>query len=296
VVSGVTPLNPFVAKDDVEGKVSILDIRARDDPGRHYLVEMQQLVRPGFAKRILYYWSGTHTEQLLKGQRYEMLLATHAVCFLNETLLPDAVYHHCFHVFDEEHGVLLCKDLEIHLLELSKFDLAVEQVQTPLERWCYFFRHGAALGLEDLPATLDVPVIRKAVEVLMKISQSELERQRYLERQRAEQDAASWAEDMRVAQEDLRVAKEKARVAEENARAAQENAQVARRMGFVEGIEKGKVIGRIQLLQQLLQLPETSGAELDQLAEADLLRLEDSLQQQLSSKRQANGTSPTDKT
>jgi len=30
----------------------------------------------------------------------------------------------------------------------------------------------------ELPATLDVPVIRKAVEVLMKVSQEEMERHR----------------------------------------------------------------------------------------------------------------------
>jgi hypothetical protein len=198
--------------------------------------------------------------------------------------------------------VLLCKDLEIHLLELSKFDLPVEQVQTPLERWCYFFRHGAALELENLPATLDVPVIRKAVEVLMKVSQSELERQRYLEWQRIEQDAASLAEDVRVAKEEAQAAKEEARAAQENLRAAQEkargaeekareaeaNAQVTRRTR----LEKGKVIGRIQLLQQLLDQPETSGEELDQLLEADLLQREDALKRQLSSKKKANGTPP----
>ena len=91
----------------------------------------------------------------------------------------------------------------MHLLELPKFAVPVEQVQTPLERWCYFFKH-ASLELDNLPATLDVPVIRKAVEVLMKISQNELERQRYLERKRAEQDAASLAADVRDAHEELR--------------------------------------------------------------------------------------------
>src|SRR5271165_3883511 len=50
IVRGVTLLNPFVAKDYAEGKVSILDVRARDDPGRQFLLEMQQIVGLGNAR------------------------------------------------------------------------------------------------------------------------------------------------------------------------------------------------------------------------------------------------------
>jgi predicted transposase/invertase (TIGR01784 family) len=279
-VSGLLLLNPFVAKHDAEGKVSILDVRARDDPGRQYLLEMQRFVHGGFCNRLLFYWAGSHAEQLLQGDRYEMLLPTYAICFVNETLFNDEVYHHRFRVYDEEHKVLLCKDLDIHVFELSKFNVPVEELKTPLERWLYFFKHGASLDPDNLPATLDVPIIRRAMEVLVKISQTELERQRYLESKRAEQFAASLAADARVAREDLRAAQEKARVAKEE--------------GRQEGVEKGKAIGRIQLMQQLLAQPETSAAELDLLPEQDLVRLEEALKSQLSRKTQANGTPPTD--
>jgi predicted transposase/invertase (TIGR01784 family) len=104
MVRRVTILNPFVTSEYAEGKVPILDVRARDDPGRQFLLEMQMFVRAGFSKRLLYYWAGGHGEQLLKGDRYEMLHPTYSICFVNETLLPDAAYHHCFRVFDEEHA------------------------------------------------------------------------------------------------------------------------------------------------------------------------------------------------
>jgi predicted transposase/invertase (TIGR01784 family) len=68
-VSGVTLLNPSVPTDLAEGKIPILDVRARDDPDRQFPLEMQQFVRPAFAKRLLYYWAGGHAEQLLKGDR-----------------------------------------------------------------------------------------------------------------------------------------------------------------------------------------------------------------------------------
>jgi flagellar biosynthesis/type III secretory pathway protein FliH len=145
-------------------------------------------------------------------------------------------------------------------------------VQTPLERWCYFFKHGASLDLANLPATLNVPIIRKAVEVLVKISQDEIERHRAAERLRAQRDAAdlqAWARDAR---------------------------QEGRQEGREEGIERGELMGRIRLLQQLLEQPETPRAELSHVAEADLVQMEESLQRQLRGKKQANGTPPTDKT
>jgi predicted transposase/invertase (TIGR01784 family) len=266
-VRGVTLLNPFVDKDYAEGKVPILDVRARDDPGRQYLLEMQRFVRAGFAKRLLYYWANGHAEQLLKGERYEMLHPTYTICFLGEALLQDSVYHHRFRVHDDEHAVPLCNDLEIHLLELSKFDLAVEEVKTPLERWCYFFKHGASLELASLPATLDVPVIRKAVEVLMKLSQDEIERHRAAERLRIERDAA-----------DLRA-----------------SARDARQIGFQEGFEKGQLVSRVRLLQQLLEQSEASLEELARLPVEDLEHLEESLKSQLGRKKETNGTASLDK-
>ena len=65
-------------------------------------------------------------------------------------------------------------------------------------------------------------------------------------------------------------------------------------MGFDEGhekgIEKGKVIGRIQLLQQLLKQPETSSNELNGLVEEELVQREELLKRQLSGPEAGNGS------
>jgi predicted transposase/invertase (TIGR01784 family) len=145
-VTGVYILNPTVAGELAGGKVPILDIRARDDPGRQYLLEVQRLARPGFPKRALYYWAGGHADQLLRGERYEMIQPTYAICFVGENLFDDAAYPHCFRVYDAEHGVLLCKDLEIHIIELSKFNLPVEEVKTPEVKMVLFAQTWSGTG------------------------------------------------------------------------------------------------------------------------------------------------------
>ncbi len=71
---------------------------------------------------------------------------------------------------------------------------------------------------------------------------------------------------------------------------------MARQKGYDEGIEKGQRIGRIQLLQQLLQQPETSRDELNRLPEQNLEQLEASLKQHLAARKPANGTPPAEKT
>jgi predicted transposase/invertase (TIGR01784 family) len=303
-VTGVTLLNPFVPKDYAEGKVSVLDVRARDDPGRQFLLEMQRFVPPALAKRLLFYWAGGHADQLLKGERYELLQPTYTICLLNEPFLPGAAFHHAFGPYDAQNGVLLCKDFDIHVIELSKFDLPAEQVKTPLERWCYFFKHGAALEPGNLPAALDVPVIRQAVEVLVKISQSELERQHYLERQRAERDAANLAAEARVARQ---VGFEEGREKGfdegrgkgfdegrgkgfDEGRAKGYDEGVAK--GYDEGVAKGEVIGRIRLLQRLLGQSETAAAELHQLSLPELEQREAALERQFRGPKPANGSPP----
>jgi predicted transposase/invertase (TIGR01784 family) len=314
VVRGVTLLNPFVARDSAESKVPILDVRARDDPGRLFLVEMQRLVRESFAKRALYYWSMGHAAQLFKGDSYEMLHPTYFISFLDETLFEDEPsYHHCFHIRDAKQGRLLCKDLEIHLLELTKFNVLVEEVKTPLERWCYFLKHGASLDQATLPATLDDPQIRQALEVLMRVSRDEMERQRAMERQKMENDAAALVADARraherllAAEEKLRVKEEQARIAEEQARTAQEQARTAQeqartaqeqaRAAEQAAFEKGERIGRIQLLRQLLRLPEMSREELNRVPEPELVQMEELMKRQLSGPKPPNGTPPSDPT
>ena len=48
-------LNPFNDKDRLDDKLSILDIKARDQAGRQFNVEMQMLAFRYYEKRILYY-------------------------------------------------------------------------------------------------------------------------------------------------------------------------------------------------------------------------------------------------
>src|SRR6266436_3251376 len=66
-IATIELLNPFNPKEALTDKISILDIKARDQSGRQFNIEMQMLAYRYYEKRILYYWARRarlHQQQL----------------------------------------------------------------------------------------------------------------------------------------------------------------------------------------------------------------------------------------
>src|SRR5437588_3850121 len=80
-------LNPFNPKEALDDKLSILDIKARDQSGRQFNVEMQMLAFRYYEKRILYYCARLHQQQLHEGQDYLELKPTISISFLGPRAL-----------------------------------------------------------------------------------------------------------------------------------------------------------------------------------------------------------------
>jgi predicted transposase/invertase (TIGR01784 family) len=188
-VVSVQLMNPFQDKDFEDAKLSILDIKARDQLGRQFNVEMQMLARDVFRHRVLYYWAKLHGGQLEEGMDYDQLQPTVSICFVNTILFPElAGWHGRFQLREQQAGVVFSDQLELHLFELPKFTRTAADVQTPLERWLYFLIHGEGLDPEHLPAALQVPEIQRALGEMQYMTQSEIERHRYESRLKALRD------------------------------------------------------------------------------------------------------------
>src|SRR5713226_2496981 len=184
-------LNPFNDKEKLDDKLSVLDIKARDQSGRQFNIEMQLLAYGAFCPRALYYWAKFHQSQLHKGEDYDLLRPTISICFVNTPLFPAIPDHHLiFELLERQHQVAFSDQLVLHILELSKFTKSAADLTTPLDRWLYFLRHGAQLDPAALPPELDNPDIRRALEVLKNMNQSTVERERYEARQKYLHDMA----------------------------------------------------------------------------------------------------------
>src|SRR5580700_6070944 len=106
-------LNPFNDKEAVDDKLSILDIKARDQQGRQYNVEMQMIGSGIYVQRVLYYWAVLHSQQLREGSDYDTLQATISISFVNGELFPQVPDHHLdFQLRSSRHPELVFSALQ----------------------------------------------------------------------------------------------------------------------------------------------------------------------------------------
>ncbi|HET6382952.1 MAG TPA: Rpn family recombination-promoting nuclease/putative transposase [Armatimonadota bacterium] len=127
-------LNPFTEKAALDEKLSILDIKARDQMGRFFNVEMQMIGFAELPQRIMFYWSKLYTEQLPAGRDYSLLQPTISVCFVDGTILPGKEYHSRFGLIDRATGAVFTEDLDIHLFELAKFNKGAEELESEIDQ------------------------------------------------------------------------------------------------------------------------------------------------------------------
>ena len=278
-------INPYNEREFLDDKLSIVDVKARDDQGRLYQVEIQLLVLPDLPARILYGWADLYSAQLKSGQDYGELRPTYAIWLLGESLragLPEYVQR--LRMRDEQ-GRGLIDHGGICLLDLSRFAAShhgAAGVATELERWLKFFNEGERLDANALPDWMQTEEMRQAMSTLQGFSEKEREyhayqaRQNYLRQQRsiqrhldelqlAAEQARLAAEDARAAEEQARAGEEQARAGEEQARAAEEQARAAEAQLRIEKererVEKDAALAEIERLKRLLEdLSDTKAA------------------------------------
>jgi predicted transposase/invertase (TIGR01784 family) len=266
-IQDVELLNPFNPKESLDDKLSILDIKARDQTGRQFNVEMQMILHAYFQSRVVYYLTKFHQQQLHEGQDYSVLKPTISIVFLNEVQFPDVPdYRMRFRLLEERHHIPYSRDLEVHLFELPKFHKTPPELSSGLDIWLYFLRHAEKMDAEALPKKLSVPFITRAMRELLVLSQTDLERERYEARRKAQLD---YNTDMKAARlEGLAEGEAKGKI-----------------KGKIEGLAEGKIIGVIQFCERLLKRPETPMEQLQSLSLDELTKLVDDLRSQVANRQ-----------
>ena len=281
-VAALEILNPFNDKEALDDKLSLVDIKARDQQGRQFNIEMQLLAQADFPQRVLYYWARLYQQQLHASEEYRQLRPTLSICFVNRVLFPQLKpYHLTFQLWEEERQVVFSEDLAIHMLELPKFKRTAEELASALDNWLYFLRYTAELDTTALPPALRIPEIEQAMEVLTMLTQSDLERERYEARLKLERDRLSFEGNMQRLAEDIQKLAEG--VQQARAEALEKGRTEGRAEGRAEGEARGQLVGRIRTYQELLGQPLTPTQELAALSLEELQRRAEQYKQQLRS-------------
>ena len=140
-IEHVEILNPFSYQEFADDKLIVLDIRARDSAGRWLNVEMQIAVHDGLINRLVFYGCSLYVEQLKSGGNYRDLCPAISICLLRDVLFRDGdVPHHRFELTDAEHGRTLNETIEVHTVELTKYDIEERSIgeASEIEKWVFF--------------------------------------------------------------------------------------------------------------------------------------------------------------
>ncbi len=141
----VTLLNPRLTPERLSGKQLVLDLRAIDERGQHYNIEMQVRRFAAWSARGMLYLARLLSEQLGAGEDYRRLQPVIGIHLLDFTLFDaqeqstQALW--CFEMRDRDRPtVRLGRELQLNLVELRKAD-RLGQLPERLSAWIAYFEH-----------------------------------------------------------------------------------------------------------------------------------------------------------
>ncbi|TAD96345.1 MAG: Rpn family recombination-promoting nuclease/putative transposase [Bacteroidetes bacterium] len=184
--------NPYNVSDYAEGKLSILDIKAEDEHGIQYDIEMQIRGSEFYGRRTLFYWAKMFGSQLdyitdeeweqKKKRGYSELNKCIVISLMDFEFFKDKKYHRCYMLKDRESNEIH-RDLDyldLYFVELEKFTEDLKFVQNTLERWISFLNYAHQYDSKNLPKELaQIKEIRKASAKLEIMYFTEREKQYY---------------------------------------------------------------------------------------------------------------------
>lgn len=139
--------NPYQLGRLSGGKSTIVDVKAKDEKGNIFIVEMQVAEFDFFHKRILYYTSQSYVSQINKGVQYDKLRPVYFIGILEFEIGQNPNYFSRHKVLDVETKEQVIQDVEFNFIELPKFDKNIDQLESNIDQWTYFIKNAENLTI-----------------------------------------------------------------------------------------------------------------------------------------------------
>ncbi len=174
-ITTVTLKNTYNLPDYLDGKLSILDIKAEDEKGRRYNIEMQMIGHDDYGLRTLFYLAKAFIEQIGASGKYKDLNKTIVINIVDFEFFAETTENNEEKRYHREIAFRDVKTLEkypqldyfsVHFVELPKYNDDTNKVKSTLERWITFLNKAGELSKDNLPSELATDEIKKAVEEL----------------------------------------------------------------------------------------------------------------------------------
>lgn len=172
-IVSVTIENPYMFPPSHGGKSVVIDVRATDDLGRHFIVEMQVADKEGFEKRSQFYAARDYSAQIQQGTEYTQLRPTYFIGILNFSMTMNPNYYSQHQTIDIETGEWLLKDIQYFFIELPKFKKKLGNLLSMMDKWTFFIKN--AENLRVIPSDVTDEGLRSAYEEADRHSWSKVE-------------------------------------------------------------------------------------------------------------------------
>ncbi len=146
-IKAVILANPYQVPKIKDLKETILDIKATNNNGEEFIVEMQVERDLLFAKRSLYYTSKSYINQIKKAEDYKKLKKVYFIGILDFAIFETPKYISRHLILNEKTHVQEVKDFEFNFIELKKFKLELSQCDTLSKKWIYFIKNADSLDV-----------------------------------------------------------------------------------------------------------------------------------------------------
>lgn len=178
-LNALLPLKPEESITDIEylasemvpdnplRKNSIVDVRCKDNYGRHFIVEMQMIWSPEFKYRVLFNASKAYVRQADIGDKYELLQPVYSLNLVNDIFEPDLEeYYHYYRMVHVEHSDRVIDGLQLIFIELPKFTPHTYSEKKMHVLWLRYLTEINEKTREVPEVLLETPEIKKAVTIL----------------------------------------------------------------------------------------------------------------------------------
>jgi predicted transposase/invertase (TIGR01784 family) len=192
----ITIIDPHLKRENEDDKLGIIDIKLRTKSGKVIDVEIQVAGVANLRERLVFYNAKMIAEQIGKGDDYRTIKRVISIVIADFVLLPEEkAYHNVYRLLNTKTGSCFTDLVEYDILELPKLPAVDEQ--NDLWTWLKFLTCKKREEFEMVAAKN--PNVKKAVAVLMELSDDERTRMLEESREKARRD---WVTSIRAAREE----------------------------------------------------------------------------------------------
>jgi predicted transposase/invertase (TIGR01784 family) len=140
-------LNPYQLPIIRNLKATIIDVRARDQARRTFIIEMQVADLDGMDKRLLYYSSKEYAAQIAVGDQYHQLRPVIFIGIFDFPFTQGDQYLSHHSICNVETGERIIKDMDFFFIELPKFNKSSAELTSIAEKWIFFIKEAENLNV-----------------------------------------------------------------------------------------------------------------------------------------------------